>query len=508
MINTLFPSILLICYNKEYMVNSPWFTSLRSTLAYDTFVLIGLGREGRSSYLFLRELTPQANFILIDDQPLARLNEEWQRTVSQDAAIFMTTEQALRHTSSWATPNSLIIKTPGLPLHHPLTTFVHRQQLSLTSNTDLLYQALNQLPMGQVKIIGITGTKGKSTTTSFIHHLLLTSGQTALVGGNIGVPALDLLPQVSSLLSSSSALPIWIVLEQSCHQLDDLRRSPNVAIIQHIVPEHLDYYPDFARYLSSKSSIARYQTTEDLVLASSDSPTASQLAKLSAGTWLDTQVDAWLSDTNAGPQLILRKTQQPLCTLTELPLKGRHNLANITPGLALAEYLTLDPKQVATALRSFKPLPHRLQPVATLNGVEYINDSLATVPDAAVAALSAFAHKPTVLLAGGYERHQDFTPLAEWIVAHGLRGLVLFAPTGHRLEETLRQLTAQKKQPLDEIVPHLEYAHHMSEAVTYAKAWAVPGDVVLLSPGSASFGEFKDYADRGNQFAQQVQART
>ncbi len=465
---------------------------LSQDLSHHDLVILGLGREGWSSFRTIRRLLPEQSIILIDDQPVTQLAAHWQPYTTQLNTIFMTTQQALLSTS-WLTKRTLVIKTPGLPLLHPAVKFLQTQATTITSNTALLYQVLQAISQ-PITIIGVTGTKGKSTTTSFIHHVLQTAQLPSVIGGNIGVPPLELLNELATLLDRRPTDPVYVVLEQSCHQLDDLQQSPHIAVIQNIVPEHLDYYGTFERYQSAKSSIARYQHSQDIVIANPLHPTAWEVAELSPGKKISSSPDSWLV---AGTLLDVNKLQ----------VKGAHNLENLIPGMAIGQHLAIPIPTLQQALSSFRPLPHRLEEVAEVGGVRYINDSLATVPDATVAGLAAFADRRVVLIAGGYDRGQDFGLLAEWICAHPTQviGVLLFSPTGERLAKTI---TDHWQQASSEVVPlpTLEHVEHMQEAVSRAHQLAKPGDVVLLSPASASFGAFTDYADRGNQFKTAVSA--
>ncbi len=472
--------------------------------------LVGLGREGWSTYRYLRTHLPTATIWAVDDRPLAEMNSHWTEASRADSQLTILT------TAKWLQeplPAGVVFKTPGLPPHHPLSNHPALATSAWSSNLQLLLELVPSLSAAlghSVTTIGVTGTKGKSTTTSMIHHVLRQCGRQALIGGNIGKPALDLLTE------PITSTPLILVLEMSCHQLSTLPLSPNLAVIQNIVPEHLDYYPDFATYLAAKSQIARYQTEADAVIYNPAFGTAAQLAGLSPGQhWLFSTDQATI-DPSQPPVASIHDDQlwigtTPLIPVSDLPLPGHHNWENVLPAVVIATQLGCKPEQITSALLSFQGLPHRLETVGRVGHITYYNDSLSTVPEATLAALAAVGEQPTVLLAGGYERHQDFQLLAQAILDHQVIGLVLFGQTGPRLwDQVLVEAQARRLTPAQ--LPWHTVASNMVQAVSAATQQLQSQleenqtGVVLLSPASPSFGQFKDYADRGNQFAQAVHA--
>lgn len=461
-------------------MHKPWSFE---RLANHTIVIAGLGREGWSTYQFLVKHLPSAAFILYDDRPSDQIDHKWIKAKERNQNISHITK--IDH-STWPA-NSLILRTPGLPPHHPL---VATPSFPVTSNTQLFFDLLETESslLGAntaYTTIGITGTKGKSTTTALIAHVLQTAGLRVKLGGNIGVPPLDLL--LDNQASDSSF--IYFVLEMSAHQLADLKTSPQIAVIQNIVPEHLDYYRDFPEYLAAKSQITRWQTTHDAVIYNPDFTTARQLAQLSPGNKVPFRVETY--------QDWLLYQDEPIIKISDIPLVGEHNWQNVMPAIVISKRIGISTSAIVKGISTFQPLEHRLELVADQDGVRYYNDSLSTVPDAAMAAITAFGHEPIILLAGGYERHQDFSALAALLVERRARAVLLFPTTGERLKSEIETyVTRHPSLPL----PTLKTVNSMSEAVKLAAQLAQPGDVVLMSPASPSFGEFADYRDRGEQF--------
>lgn len=429
----------------------------------------GLGREGLSTYRFLRALLPEMCFYLYDDKSVNELDEAWQE-------ILANPKQAVFHQTAPELPSdlpTLLFKTPGIPLNHPFLEVLDDHQVALSSNTQLFLELVKSVS-DQVTSIGVTGTKGKSTTSSVIYQVLKSAELPVWLAGNIGKPALDLWPALQASLEEKPTVKHYMVLELSAHQLHDMTLSPKIAVIQNIVPEHLDYYPTFADYIDAKAQIVEAQTEQDFVIYNPSY-----------------EVPKRLAENSAAKKLTFTTDEVPIL-LMNLRLKGKHNFENVMPAVVIAQLVGIDDATLARGIAEFQPLPHRLEYVATINDVEYYNDSLATVPDAVMAALQAFEGRSVVLIAGGFDRTLDYTELGEYLLKTNLRGLVLFPTTGEQIEAAVNK-AGKPEFP----VQHIK---NMDEAVKKAAELAQAGDVVLLSPAAASYNLFKDFADRGDQF--------
>jgi len=455
-----------------------------------SILILGLGREGASSYEFLKKNYPAAKAWLYDDTHDSDHDFSTPLLSSLEAAKEQTYD--------------LVIKSPGVLPNHELLEWVRDQGVPVTSNTQLFLDELPTLPF-PVQTIGVTGTKGKSTTTSVIFEVLKSAfTQTqhqAFLGGNIGKPALDLISEMKSTTPDQAV----VVLEMSSHQLLDLHSSPHIAVIQNIVPEHLDYYGNFENYVAAKANIAKFQTENDYVIFNPRYSISTQLAQMSPGHQLTFITDSAADHSEAiasVTQTHICRQESPLLEITELPLLGQHNLENILPAVAVSHILKLPLEAVSTALKNFKPLPYRLEPVGEINGVQYYNDSLSTVPEAATSAIRSFATHPVILIAGGFDRGIEYAELAETLLdpSSQIDALLLFRPTGEKIYQALKKLSQQ------ELHFPVKFVTTMSEAVQEAAQIAQPGSIVLLSPASPSFGQFKDYADRGDQFTAAVKA--
>jgi len=338
-------------------------------------------------------------------------------------------------------------------------------------------------------LVGVTGSAGKSTTTALLGAMLARS-RTTRVGGNIGKSLLEELPRIRP--------DETIVLEMSSFQLQDLGPhgiSPHAAVVTNVTPNHLDRHGSMAAYIDAKKNILRFQGPDDLAVLNADDPEVRTWAEETAGRVLlyslhgPVEAGGFLD----GAEVVLRAGEQEdrIDLAGGLRLRGRHNLANAVAAAVAARALGTSPDQVRDAAVAFEPLPHRLQPVGTVGGVQFIDDSKATTPRAAAVAMDALA-EPVVLIAGGYDKHLDPAPLVEAVRRRG-RGVVLIGATAPALAEAIGSKGPARAR-----------ADDLPSAVQEATRMARPGDVVLLAPGHASWDMFENYAHRGDVFRRAV----
>lgn len=457
-------------------------------------VILGLGREGLSTYEFLRSHLTHKKFWLIDEKGLPDLDDRWLEISNSDNNVHFSSH--LDHIELQDAPGVIVFKTPGMPPHNKLITQAIEIKASFSSNTDLFFTVIDlinaNLPSEnkKIKTIGVTGTKGKSTATAMIGHVLTTAGVHSFLGGNIGIAPLSM---VENLLSTAqhniSSHPVFAVLELSCHQLNDIAHSPNYAVILDVTQEHLDYYRSFNEYVLAKSHICTHQTRNDFAIFDSELYIPKKIAHQGEAQQLtfnykrNTQ-DNWI--TYNGEQI---------ADLDTLPLIGEHTVNNALPAVVLSKHLGIENHLIAQGLQSFKSLPHRLELVAQRDGISFYNDSLSTTPVATIAAIKSFKNNSIILIAGGFDRGLDYAELAQAIIDHQIKQLVLFPDTGEIILEEV-------EKRLQNNMGTLTYAHvsSMQRAVQIAKENAKSGDIVLLSPASASFNLFENYQDRGEQF--------
>jgi len=338
-------------------------------------------------------------------------------------------------------------------------------------------------------IIGVTGSKGKGTTASLIASILKAAGKTVWLVGNIGVPALSVLSKVEP--------DDIVVYELSSFQLWDIQRSPHVAVVLMIEQEHLDVHRDMADYVDAKAHITRFQTPDDLLVYNAGNKYSVHIAEQSAAqkNGFPNNKSAHVQDGNFYYGAVR------LCSTGTLQLKGSHNLDNAMAAIDAVWPYVQDATVIEQGLHTFTGLPHRLAYVATVNGVEYYDDSIATTPTSAIASLRAFPNRSKVIILGGSYKGSDFTPLAEEMQHHDVQAL-LVGDEASSIAAAFDAVGFSNYQYIS-----ADDTHTTAEAFTQkASQIAKDGGVVLLSPAAASFGLFKNYADRGEQFIAAVQA--
>ncbi len=332
-------------------------------------------------------------------------------------------------------------------------------------------------------IIGVTGSKGKGTTSTLIAKILQASGKTVHLGGNIGTPILDLLPDIKP--------DDWLVWELANFQLKTASYSPHIGVCLMITEEHLDWHPNMTDYLKAKSNLFRHQKPEDIAIYFADDENSQKIANHSPGKKVPyyQQPGAYLRDDG---MIVIGETE--VIHKSEVKLLGEHNLQNICAALTAVYEAVGSLDNAKAVLSSFSGLEHRIEFVRELGGVKYYDDSFATMPQATIVALKAFS-APKVVIVGGHDKGLAFEPLADEVVKANVRHVIAIGGTADKIAGLLRE------RGFTDITTGPE---KMLEIVDVARKHAQPGDVVLLSTACSSFGLFKDYKDRGNQFKQAV----
>lgn len=457
-------------------------------------VILGLGREGLSTYEFLRSHLTHKKLWLIDEKGLPELDDRWLEISNSDSNVHFSSH--LEHSELQEAPGVIVFKTPGIPPHNKLITKATELKASFSSNTDLFFTVLDLINANlpnenkKIKTIGVTGTKGKSTATAIIGHVLTTAGVHSFLGGNIGIAPLSMVEKLLTTAEhNTSSYPVFGVLELSCHQLNDIKHSPNYAVILDVTQEHLDYYKTFNEYVLAKSHICTYQTQNDFAIFDSELYIPKKIAHQG-----DAKQLTFSYKRNIQNNWIIYNGEQ-IADLDTLPLIGEHTINNALPAVVLTKHLGIENQLLAQGLQSFKSLPHRLELVAKQDGILFYNDSLSTTPIATIAAIRSFKNNPIILIAGGFDRGLDYAELAQAILDHQIKQLILFPDTGEIILEEV-------EKRLQNDMGAFTYVHvsSMKRAVQIAKENAKSGDIVLLSPASASFNLFENYQDRGEQF--------
>lgn len=440
--------------------------------------IVGWGVEGQSAYKFFG---PEHEYLIVNEHPrddfppesdkvqLQYINAERQPGLSsnvQDLSYLDGIDQCDRVIYSVTTPKNLEKKFGKQPdFWAKATTTQH-----------LFFE--------QVKtknIIGVTGTKGKGTTSSLIFEILKASGKTAFLGGNIGRPVLDFVGDIKE--------DDWVVLELSSFQLYNLTYGPHIAVCLMIVPEHMDWHTDMAEYVDAKANLFRHQKPEDIAVYFADDRLSSQAASTSPGQKIPfyKKPGAWL---RADGKIVIGQDETEIIHKSEIKLLGEHNLQNVCAAVTAVWQVNQDVEAMKKVLSAFAGLEHRLEFVRELNGVKYYDDSFGTTPATAIVAAKAFA-VPKVMILGGSDKGLTFDEMAAELAHSNLRHAITIGKTGPKIAGLLRA------KGFDSITENLAT---MPEMVAAAQKNAQPGDIVLLSTGCASFGQFQDYKDRGNQF--------
>lgn len=455
------------------------YTKVLSKLNNKSILIIGMAREGISTAEFLLSHLENSNVRVTDSKTLDRLDPSWAKLLEKNQNISQIETSQVKNKKF-----DFVFKTPGIPkkvIKDKYQLKISSEQL--ISNTQLFFDLINSLEKKPLTI-GVTGTKGKSTTSSQIFHILKQGKVNAILGGNIGVPPLKLLEN-----NPHPEKKVY-VLEMSSHQLVELTSSPQIAIVQDISPDHLNYYPDFESYLMAKSHICKFQKISDLVIYNSDSKTATKIANLSPGEKIPFSIKENILNEDSNNKKIIE-----LIKNSPTPLVGKHNLYNTIPAVIIAKKLHISDEEIRKAVASFKSVPHRIELIKTINNVNFYNDSAATAPEATIAALQSFEEKPIILITGGSEKNVKFDKLAKTIINSNVKFLVLFPTTGEKILRAIKEI-----DPKHLLIKNSQFAQDMKEAVKLSQEHSISGNVVLLSPACASFNMFKSYEDRGNQF--------
>jgi UDP-N-acetylmuramoylalanine--D-glutamate ligase len=448
--------------------------------------VLGLGRrEGVSLVQFL---TAVGADILVSDRLTApQLQESLAAIEGMPVAMDLGGHDTAR-ILDWS---EVICVSPIIPRTLPLLQEAHRRGIRLTSEVELFFDRC------RAPIIGITGSAGKTTTTSMIGRMLEQSGQRVLVGGNIGRPLLGTLSQVTP--------DQTVVMELSSFQLQPMHRSPHGAVVTNLTPNHLDRHGSMEEYAEAKRQIVAHQSRDDWMILNAADPTVRAFAGASPAkvAWFSRDEPSTAGDAAFvdGTALVLRHQgrTRALTPLAALLLRGRHNQENALAATLAAALAGATDGAISTVLSTFAGVEHRLQLIGDVAGARYYDDSIASTPERLLAALHSF-DEPLVIIVGGRDKHLPWEAAAE-ALCRRCHTVILTGEARNLIRDAIRA-AAERGGPL----PHLVDAPGFDEAVGAARAAAHPGDAVLLSPGCTSFDQFVDFAERGRRFATLVAA--
>ena len=368
----------------------------------------------------------------------------------------------------------LVFRTPGL--HPAKLEHLKAQGIAITSEMEVFFQ------LCPCTILAVTGSDGKTTTTTLISEMLKAEGKTVWLGGNIGTPLLSLVPQMKE--------TDYAVVELSSFQLMDMEYSPHIAVITNLAPNHLDVHKDMDEYVEAKKTIYRYQTSEDILIVNGDnSLTAPQLGP--GKTRYFSHSGATRNGTYLENDTVYRDGK-PILTKKDIAIPGEHNVENYMAAILAVEGLVKD-ETILNVARTFGGVEHRIELVRVKDGVKFYNDSIASSPSRTMAGLRSFDQKVT-LIAGGYDKHIPFDVLGP-IVCQKVKTLYLNGATAAQIRQAVEN-APEYKPGFPEIVDCGDF----TSAVKTAAAQAKEGDIVLMSPACAAFDQFKNFMERGNYF--------
>jgi UDP-N-acetylmuramoylalanine--D-glutamate ligase len=466
-------------------------TGERDFLVGKRVTVIGLGIEGVDVARYAA--THGAMVTVCDSKSPAALTERMTQLEGLPIEYALGRPQRLEDVAT----SDLVFVSQSVPLTLPVVADARTRGVPVSSMTRYF---LEHCPG---PTIGITGSSGKTTTTSLVAAMMAADGRAYRVGGNIGSGLLGLLDGIDE--------RTWTVMEISHTQLQLTDRSPNIAAVLNVTPNHLDQF-SWDEYVALKQNLVRYQTPDDIVVVNLDDPISAQMAVLSpAHTYYFTTQsgvpgwgayfnDAFEEEDGKYDQWIIAN-QRPVIRASEIPIRGWHNLKNVLAATAIGAAAGLSAEVMASAIREFKAVPHRLEVVAEVDGVQYINDSIATTPERTLAGIRSFK-EPIVLLLGGKDKDLPKDELAQEALRRCV-GIVYFGADGPLLEaavEANASFVAQEERPQTVRVVTL------AEAVREARDMASAGDVVLLSPACTSFDAYANFEERGEEFRRLVRA--
>jgi UDP-N-acetylmuramoyl-L-alanine---L-glutamate ligase len=420
----------------------------------------GFGREGQAAYHFLQNNYPDVEITILNDTPLPRADQE---------------ERRLRVIHGDEVPSAIrsgvfdiIVKSPGISLYRQEIIDAKEAGVRFTSITNLWFEQ-NQ----DARTIVVTGTKGKSTTSRLLHHLLKMSGLDVALMGNVGIPMLG-----------SPAGRDWTVIELSSYQVADLAYGPTIAVVTNLYPEHAPWHGSVEQYFRDKLRIVSLGERTLVVCNYADMRLRQKLGDKTGVQWFNANRGFSVHDGRL-------YFDDRAVDYSGFPLKGDHNLANLAAACTVADIIGMTGYRDAVDTRSFQQLPHRLEEFRVGPGLLCIDDSISTVPEATLAALEAYPDRNTALLLGGWDRGQDYSALFAMLRSSRVKCLILLPPNGERIRAEISRIS----MPFCTVK-----VNNLEHAIMEAFKRVTRDDLVLLSPAAPSFGEFHNFEERGQAF--------
>ena len=449
-------------------------------IRFRKIAIIGLGVSNLPLMEYLYE--KKANVTVFDQRDIDSISKDIMDKITTYGFSFHFGEDALKNLRGF----NVIFRSPScLPTRKELVDEAKNGAI-ITTEVELL------MKMCPCKIVGVTGSDGKTTTTSLINAILKKAGYNTFLGGNIGTPLFTKLPDMKP--------EDMLVLELSSFQLMGMEISPDIAVITNITPNHLNIHKDYEEYIEAKKNIFKYQDEQGILVLNYDNEITrnceneangkviffSSKNKLDNGYIVDEDVIKECED----------KIRKHILNVEDVILRGNHNYQNIATAIAATSSL-VDMDIAVEAIKEFKPVEHRIEFIRELDGVKWYNDSASSSPSRTLSGINAFKEE-IILISGGYDKNLDYTPLAKPIIEK-VKSLILIGQTSGKIFDAVKLELEKENKELD-----IHMCESLEETIKLAKKVAKSGQVVLFSPASASFDMFKNFADRGNQFKELV----
>lgn len=456
------------------------FEEFNQYIKFRKVAIIGLGVSNLPLLDYMYE--KKARVTVFDERNIEAISKQVMDKITAYGFEFSLGKNCLEKLKGF----DIIFRSPScLPTKPELVEEENRGAI-VTTEVEML------MKMCPCKVIGVTGSDGKTTTTSLIHSILQKAGYTTFLGGNIGTPLFTKLPEMRP--------EDIVVLELSSFQLMGMEVSPDIAVITNITPNHLNIHKDYEEYIESKKNIFKYQKEKDILVLNYDNEITRSCSKEAKGKVIFFSRKEKLDNGYIVDGRMIKecedKIRKHIFNGEDAILRGNHNLENIATAIAATKTL-VSTEQAVDAIKEFKPVEHRIELVKEIDQVKWYNDSASSSPTRTLSGLNAFDEE-IILIAGGYDKKLDYHPLAKPIVEK-VKALLLIGQTSGKIFDVVKEELENQNKDID-----IYMCESLEQTVTLAKKVAKPGNIVLFSPASASFDMFKDFADRGNQFKELV----
>ncbi len=417
--------------------------------------ILGYGREGKSVFGFIKKI-PQLRRAKIEIRD-KKLSKDYLKNLEQFDVVF---------------------RSPGVPYNLPELKMARKSGVKFLSATKLFF---DYCPTKN--IIGITGTKGKGTTSTLLYEILKAAGFDVYLAGNIGKSPLEILPK----LKPSS----WVILELSSFQLQDLEKSPRIGVVLDVFPDHQDAHLNLKEYYDAKTNVARHQKKNDVIFFFA----ANKLSR-------------WTANKGDGKKNSVSENGFSIFEPADLKIRGHHNFKNAVMAATVARKLGIPNKIIAKTARAFRGLPHRLEFIKKIGGVSFYNDSASTNPHTSATAIRAFPDEQKILIAGGQDKGLNYKPLAQALKNSNTTLMVLFGENKNKIAKSLARIKNRELRikHVGSLKQAIRLSYRFAKNLLHSKFYILNSATIIFSPGAASFDMFKNYADRGEQFKKIVKA--